>query len=66
MQRASQGTQMCEQCRTKPWRSPLRGVTTFTESVPLHVRTNGRAPPAAPRGGGGGGEEEEEEERSER
>lgn len=42
-------------CGTRSWWSPLRRVTTFTESVPLHVRTNGWAPPAAQRGGEGGG-----------
>ncbi|MEQ2298329.1 hypothetical protein AMECASPLE_004032 [Ameca splendens] len=52
-----------EECCTKPWRSLLRGVRTFTESVPLHVRTNGGVPPAAQRKKrrrreSGGGEEE--------
>lgn len=41
MQRAFPGLAHVRVCRTKPWQSPLRRVTTFTESVPLHVRTNG-------------------------
>ena len=56
MQRASWGTQMCECAGLSPGEARCEGVKTFTESVPLHVRTNGRAPPAAQRGGGGGGE----------
>lgn len=48
-----------QECCAKPWRSLLREVRAFTESVPRHVRTNGRAPPAAE-------EEEEEEEGEER
>lgn len=35
----------------KSWQSPLQRVKALTESVPLHVGTNGRAPPAAQRGG---------------